>query len=304
MTPVSVHLPRRLRTFIASRPPATRLVVAACLDNEWTRAAPRDTERYWLLLPQWLDSRVRHPGPRTLNDILWAQYCLFAFVSMQDEVLDSESSSPNALFAAYEFLTEAERVLARHLIETRFWHFYRESLARTARGILTANAIQRGGPASIEPLLSSYAAQASIFKIGSAALCLPHRAGAVLRRCSRFADHLAIAGQLLDDLEDVRDDLADGRLNAAARFLVPEADPRTPDLEQRIARALVLGDTLTALLGRIRGHVRAAATAIAPLALPQADAYAEAIRADLDRVEASLNRGRVAAVFGPLLAAQ
>ena len=262
-----------------------------------------DTDRYWLLLPQWLGRLPRLGRPRAvINDILWAQYCLFEFVSMQDEVLDSQSSSPESLFAAYEFLAEAERVLALRVRGRQFWRYYRESLAQTARGILTAHGVQRGGPGPVEPLLSSYAAQASVLKVGIAAICLPAGARDVFRRCSRFADHLAIGGQLLDDLQDLHEDLANGRLNAAARLLVPDAGPDTPDIDSRIATAVVLGKTAVTLLQRIRGHARQAASAIAPLGLPQARLYFETIDADLDRVEASLNRSRIAAVFKPLLA--
>ena len=135
-----------------------------------------------------------------------------------------------------------------------------------------------------------------------AAICAAGGGRDVFRRCSRFADHLATGGQLLDDLEDLHEDLANGRLNASARLLVPDAGPDTPDIEARIATALVLGESAAALLQRIRGHARDAASAIAPLGLPQAHLYIETINADLDRVEASLNRSRVAAVFKPLLA--
>jgi hypothetical protein len=264
---------------------------------------PGDTDRYWLLLPLWLGRLPRLECPRAIiNDIVWAQYCLFEFVSMQDEVLDSQSSSSDSLFGAYEFLAEAEGVLARRIRGRGFWRYYRKSLAQTARGILTAHGIQQGGPGAIEPLLSSYAAQASVLKVGLAAMCVPAGARDVFRRCSRFADHLAIGGQLLDDLEDLHEDLANRRLNAAARLLVPDAGPDTPDVEGRIATAVVLGKTATAVLQRIRTHARHAALAIAPLGLPQARPYFDSINADLDRVEAALNRSRIAAVFKPLLA--
>ena len=296
-----------MRALVRSWPAATRVAAGGGARAGTRRArddaASRADEHYSLLLPSWLNARLGVHGRAAVEDIVWAQHCLFAFVRNQDDVFDGRPSSRGLVFLAHEFLAEAERAFARHLREGAFWRFYRAALTQTARAVLTVDGYQRGAPMAMAPLMTAYARQSAIFKVGTAAVCLPCGARDVFRRCSRFADHLAIAGQLLDDLEDLRDDLADGRLNAAARFLVPDAGPRMPDIEQRIARALVLGDRLAALLRRIRGHVRAAGTAIAPLALPQAHAYAEAIRADLARVEASLNRGRVAAVFGPLLAA-
>lgn len=301
MIRASVRLARRVGTFIGSRPEATRFVIVSSLGDDLQGEPSNDTERYWLLLPQWLGRLLQPRRRRAVNEILWGQYCLFAFVSMQDEVLDSQTSSPDVMFAAYEFLAEAERVFARQVSDKRFWGYYRESLARTARGILTANAIQRGGPGPIEPLLSSYAAQSGIFKLGSAAICLPCGARAVFQRVSRFADHLAIAGQLLDDLEDLREDLADGRLNAAGRLLVPDAGARSPDIDRRVAEALFAGESVAALLGRIRRHVRDASSALEPLAFPGARRYVSAIRADLVEAEAALHRARVAGVFGPIL---
>jgi hypothetical protein len=302
-TTVARALLRRTHAFARTWPAATRHTAAAATTPSSNSAATGNLGyQYWLLLPGWLAAHFRSRDPRTLRDIIWAQYCLFAFVRMQDDVLDRQTSSPRLLFVAHEFLVEAERTFAGHVRDQDFWRFYRESLLATSRGILAAHALQRQPGDRVEALIRSYVAIGAVFKVGAAAVCLPRDARAEMRAVGEFADQIAAADQLLDDLEDLREDLRDGRLNAAGRLLVGGGSPSDPRIGPAITRALAAEDRLPAVLARVHQHLSLARRAVEPLGLVAALRYVGRLERMVDAAERGRHRMLVRAVFGPLLA--
>ena len=218
---------------------------------------------------------------------------------MRDDVLDRQAAGSGLVFVADAFLVEAERAFAKHVRQDEFWAFFRHALEQTAHGILEVDALQRRGRGSLEPILTAYTRVSAILKVGSAAVCLPRDRHADFACVERFADHLAIAGQLVDDLEDVQEDLGDGRCNAAARVLVARVRPTDRIANGRIARAIVDGDRLRALLSLVEAHIAAARTALAPLRIAEAERFTRRIEQDMVRIRRELHRARVRAVFNP-----
>jgi hypothetical protein len=294
----ALALAARTRAFIRTWPAITRAAgtgwIDGCRDSRQARAS-----HYWLVLPRWLNRRLRVHEPGALDDIVWAQYCLFAFVRLQDDVLDRQVEQARLLFVAHEFLVEGERALARHVRDERVWRYFRAALRQTARGILEADALQRGPAGRTDRLVASYRRVSAVLKVGAAAVCLPCGADGALRRASLFADHLAVAGQLLDDLEDALDDLGQGRLNAAARILVPRGSPASRDIRRDVSRALMVRP-VGPLVARIRRNAGLARAAIAPLRLAGAAGYIRRIERELLHVERAVHRARVRAVFAAI----
>jgi hypothetical protein len=294
---------QRTHAFARTWPAATRGTAAAASTPSSTGDGVAALgHQHWLMLPGWLAAHFGSPRPPVLRDIVWAQYCLFAFVRMQDDVLDQQAASPRLLLVAHEFLVESERAFARHVRDRRFWQFYRESLLTTSRGILEADTLQRRPGDRVEALLRTYAAIGAIFKVGSAAVCLPRGAQAELDAVGQFADHIAAADQLLDDLEDLGEDLRDGRLNAAARLLIEGGSPSDARVSAAITRALTAGDRLPAVLARVRRHLASAREAIEPIGLVAALRHVRRLERMVDAAERGRHRMLVRAVFGPLLA--
>jgi hypothetical protein len=290
---------RRTRAFVRSTPAATRAAANAYLRNQGNgRRASARIEPYWLFLPRWLAQRFGAPRTRVVDDFVWGQYCLFACVRMRDDVLDRQAANPRLVFAADGFLVEAQRTFARHVQSEDFWAFFRQAVEQTAHGILEADALQRRTNGSLNPLCAAYTRVSAIFKVGAAAICLPANRRAAFARVERFADHLAVAGQLLDDLEDLDEDLADGRCNAAARILAPGVDPADATGSGRLAYAVVAGSRLKALLDRVDRRIRMARAAIAPIRMRDADAYLVQVARELADIRLKLHRARVRAVFG------
>jgi hypothetical protein len=298
------YLLRRTRDVMRSWPAATRTIAADYFRSAHPGAAVTERDdRYWLLLPRWLLHRQGNRDPDLLHDILWGQYCLFASVRIQDDVLDRQASSARLLFVATEFQIEAERAFARLVEDEPFWSYFREARIQTARGILRADALQRGPAAPVQPLLRAYARVSALLKVGAAAVCLPRGDDDDFARVERFADHVAIAGQLVDDLEDIEDDLADGRVNAAARMMVPSAAPGDPHVRRKVVDMLLGGDGVERILKFVGGHYEKASATLAPLAIPEAVPHFRQAQRNLSNLAAGLHRARVDAVFRPLLRA-
>ena len=280
-------------------PPATRAAGRAYFlsNGDRTNRSRSADHHYWLHLPRWLLARAGSRDPTLLDDILWGQYCLFLFIRIQDDVLDRQAPSARLLFVANEFLLEAERTFARTVGHRAFSEYFRGTIADSSRAILAADALQRRRVASVAALTATYRRVSAVFKAGSAAVCLAHDDPAALAHVERFADDLAVAGQLIDDLEDMEADLDDGRLNAAARLLAPDASPQERGAREILRRAVINGQRLPRLFALIKDRLRSARAAIAPVDLPDAGPYLDRIDGEVDALQRAVHHARVRAVF-------
>jgi hypothetical protein len=259
-------------------------------------------ERFWSLLPRWLfdDPRFAPTGRdrrRLLNDILWAQYCLFLFVRIHDDLFDGQARSPSLLFVADQLLVESETTFAKHFPDAAFWRLFRQSLNTTLQGILKVDALQQHPSSMNGRALRLYADVSAIFKVGAAAVCVGSGRMGEFRLLSRFSDEIAIVEQILDDLLDVEEDLARARYNFAANELLAGAPADADRRAERLARTVLLGDGVGVLLKRVRKHLDRADAAIAPLRLAPAAAYVDTFRRGVDGFGQHVHQARVAHVF-------
>ena len=259
-------------------------------------------ERFWSLFPRWLldDPRfapARGDRRRLLNDILWAQYCLFLFVRMHDDLFDGQAQSPSLLFVADQLLIECETTLARHFPDMPFWRLFRNSLNTTLQGILKVDALQQRPGAMNRRSLTLYADVSAIFKVGAGAVCVGSSRLREFTQLSRFADEIAIAEQILDDLFDVDEDLARARYNFAANDLLAGDAAKVDGRAERLARKVLFGDGVGSLLDTVREHLDRADAAIAPLHLAPAVAYVDSFRRGVGEFGRQVHYARVAHVF-------
>jgi hypothetical protein len=237
-----------------------------------------------------------------VRDVLWAQFCLFLFVRIQDDLFDGQATDKRLIYAADQFLIEAERTFGRYFARSSpFWSLFHQALESSTRAILRVDQLQQepcGRPAQ---LLEAYAQVAAIFKVGTAAVCLKMRRGRDLVALSRFADEMAMAGQILDDLEDVEEDLRRRRFNYVAKRLLDGGRADPTQAVERVAREIVLGDGARRVLGEAARHTQRAAAALERLDCPAASAQVESSLRALARLGRTLHRRSIELVLGPLM---
>ncbi len=301
MPDLAGRLDRRLRKHLREWP---RPMVAV-FNSYWHRpAAARRRrpsrgggERSWTLVPRWVWAAWALDGDRAvLDDILWAQYCLFLFVRIHDDLLDGQATDPALLLLADDLLVESELVFTARVPAARFRILLHEYLRTTLRAIVEVDVRERSAGRMTVANADLYAQVGAIFKAGTAAACLACGRGAMLRSLGRFLDHLAIASQIFDDLFDVQEDLDRGRFNVAANALgVARAGRRTAPA--RLARAVLVDDAVGRLLETADDHLDRAGAAIAPASLPRAARSVRDLRRELTRLQHALYHARVKAIF-------
>jgi hypothetical protein len=283
------HIRPVLERFISRQPADIREFL-------WTyhRDLDRKFRRYskkpypWLLMPSWrilpsmLAQRLRSEGasgklPRGfLRDVRWGQYCLYLCFRYQDDLFDDESDSRVAVFAADICLAEAGRVFTLHFPgDPWFWKAYHEGLRITAGSIVEVDRLQQKPGVRLEALLEGYARVAEVLKVGTAAVCSKMGREDLYPLLSRFCDEMAKAGQIVDDLRDLEEDLERGRHNCVAAIV----SSRSKSGRAKAGGAHPLLDGLLFLSARetalqmARDHIERAARAVEGLSLPGMKAY-------------------------------
>ena len=293
----------RLRRYLDGKPAVLRRALTRGLLQapSGTRAHRSDVGLpFWLLAPAWyLEGRNDRA---CLNDILFAQCCLFLTVRLHDDLIDGQTHGSWLILAGDDLLIEAQDQLARHVEDAAYWSLFRRAARKTLHGIAEVDRLQTqpsGMPASSRRL---YASVAAILSVG---------VGAVFARTGRLAEYpmferlfadLAIASQLLDDLEDVEEDAARGRLNVAATTLIGSRRlaSRCRDASVRrtiLARKMLLDGRAAAVIDMARGHAqRAARTASVMKFSPGVD-YATRMAEQCASVGDAAHRVRVDLLF-------
>ena len=134
---------RRTRAFVRSTPAATRAAANGYLRNRGNgRRASARTEPYWLFLPRWLAGKFDAPRPRVVDDFVWGQYCLFAYVRMRDDVRAKLNAEVNRALASPEIKDKfpAQGLLLTPGSVDDFVKFQRDDMAQ-AQKIITEGKI-------------------------------------------------------------------------------------------------------------------------------------------------------------------
>jgi hypothetical protein len=292
-----------------------------CAPQEWVRAVPAAGalfgRPYWALLPEWLDGYLRRgadtPDRGFLDDILWAQYCLFMFIRLQDRVFDRHSGGRPLVYIADQYLLESERQFAVHFSAAgAFWEMYRSCLRETTLGILRAETLRRREGAGSAGILSASRNVNAIFRVGAWAVCsagggLP-QFNAVEEACGHFAE----ASRILDDFTDLAEDLKAGRANYVALKIMESLRMPWPSRigsADAIAEKLLTSPSAGEILAEAKEEFTKAFSAISFLgsagAAAHQRAWLEGTDAIMRRTErrrfALLLAGRASVDFSPIL---
>jgi hypothetical protein len=284
-----LSIPARIESISVSWPPPIRAELRQYIgrfyrESKNTRLSLRteQCQPYWFLLPTWLAERYNRKKANTisagtLKDILWAQYCVFLSMRIKDDLFDGQGITSLLFFAADQFLAESCDIFLRILRNSKpFWNIYNGSIRQSVQGFWEVDAMERRRQANLRQLRAGHAAVASIFKIGAAAVCHKADRRREFTIVGAAMDEMAIAGQILDDFQDMNEDLERGKFNYAVRYMLGSSaravmDPtKAADL---IADRLMRPDHDFQLFDEIIGYVQEAQRILRPLRLADSDRY-------------------------------
>jgi hypothetical protein len=263
----------------------------------------------WLLITQWLNQRLECGQDlihqcSLLSDAIFAQACLGLLVRIHDDRADGAADDPILPVVAHQLHIEAERALARHLSgDAAFWEYFRGALEETAWNAVRVAEWQRNPRTDPKKLQRGYAAQAAILSVGSAAVC--HAAGRtdLLPEVRRFGAAMTVAGQVLDDVRDLGEDLAQGKVNLAANLLLRAAERAGVPAEltvETLAESAVRSGGFQDILNLVARQLIRAKAAVRRLELPEAVALVERYQAWPAAMRERIHRRRVDAFFSLL----
>ncbi|MFQ5525922.1 MAG: hypothetical protein ACE5GX_06625, partial [Thermoanaerobaculia bacterium] len=220
---MSSRLDHRLRDFLGrSGQDETSCLAGRLLPTLFSETAESpDRAFYWLQIPRWLGQSfgfgTSTAERRLLDDLLWMQICIFGLFRAQDDLVDGEVDDRLLPVEANRLLLEACTCAARHFdAGSPFWIVFQNAIDRTSRAIIRLDKLQRTPDRIPHCELGLYEDLSACLQLASAGVAFASGRERDWRTAVRPAmDRLATAAQILDDLDDLRDDLGDGRINYA-----------------------------------------------------------------------------------------
>ncbi len=257
----------------------------------------RYDQPYWILLPFWLAEHYRRCRMAAafergfLNDILWGQYCMFAFIRLQDDLFDGQTDRTSLIYASDMFLVESERIFSKYFPKVSpFWCMYRNCIRGTLLSIVLGDTMERTPASNPGKLLEAHGATAAICGVASAAVCF--RAGDIgtIKRVSRYSSEMMKAGAILDDLQDMEEDIGRAHFNYATTFFVRNVRTGTRRTSVAHGPAGLRRDGLSRLFREVHYHLDRAEIAMQCFAVPAAVGYLHSYRASVVTAETRLRR--------------
>jgi len=249
---------------------------------------------YWVALPCLAVGTIRTAeharARRFLADVTWGQYCLYLAIRIADDLCDGDMPAGPAIWVAQHLFGEAVRAFQASVRAPRFWPLFHTAVADTLDAIVQVDRLQRRPGRLSASRATLHARVSSVLKVGVAAVGLTYRTAGETAALLACADHLAIAGQIVDDLTDVDEDLERGRYNLVANLLRRGRDRMSPRV---LVRAAVSGDGLDQVIGLLDRHVQRAAATVRAVNLPAVQAHVARVTIETTQLAEAIHRTRV-----------
>jgi hypothetical protein len=222
-----------LQEFVNSLPPEASAELRAYLGSvpvkppsRLPRMSQLHAQPHWISFPVALvNHRQRNIKasaiPSTLiHDILSSQYFIYLAVRLRDDLLDGQATGRTLTEVSHSLEQTAGEILKRwYEPSSEFWTLFRRYMGDTAKGISEVGRLQRRIVRDPGRMPDGYARTSSIFKLGSAAVCVSTGRVRLMGSLEMAFDHLAIGGQIIDDVKDIVEDIERGRYNYAVQML-------------------------------------------------------------------------------------
>jgi hypothetical protein len=219
----------RLEVFINTLP----LSMSNAFDNyysevEWKKSSKTKNPNipFWILLPYALseyyakkdnsDEKERN----IINEIIWAQFCIFLFIRIKDDVLDAGTDIYLSLIAD-QFLIESEKSFYKYFQKSKtFWSLYHMMLRESTIAMYQKEKFQKDIYSATNDIKNCIIEEGAILNLGIAAVCCRFGKRRDFSKLRNITSHLTVASQLIDDLIDVEEDLNIGNYNYVLRRLI------------------------------------------------------------------------------------
>lgn len=293
---------QRLYEFLGQLPEHSRELLADSLlpaghGSSAVNPASRN-DFYWLLFPEWLAAK----DEQRLRDVLWAQYCLYCLLRVQDDVVDGDAKSLHLAVAGNLLASEATRALAPHFdAASPLWEYLRRAVDTTSTALIEIDRRQLVPERNGLDDLPLYAKLSRCLTVATYAVLLADGRDREWPLVARVLDQLAVAGQLLDDFHDLEQDLTAGCYNFAAWHLTRPVFARSAEAVQAIvASNLATSGRLAEMLAHARRPIIEAEKLLESQPDSRFTDYVARFRRTVDAIEESFGERRQQLLHGPL----
>lgn len=264
---------------------------------------------YWMLLPAWLWDHHREDkavliSSDALIDLSHAQVCVFLFTRIHDDLADGTIQDALLPAVAQQFLIDGERISARYLgRDERFWTFYRDALQETSWNAIWLAQWQRVPSTDWRKIRKGYEDEGAVLNVASAAVCHLQQRVEDLKMVRQFGAAMTVAGQVLDDLRDLGEDLAQGKVNLAANLMLRAAERAGVPVEltvDSLVESAVRSGGFTDILNLVARQLARAKSAARRLELPEAVALVERYQGWPRSMKEEIHHRRADALFSSL----
>lgn len=264
---------------------------------------------FWLLLPIWFGKQhcecdKPYISKDTLAEVLLAQFFIYLFVRIHDDLADRKSHGPILPAVAQQFLIEGDRILARYLgRDEGFWSFYRDALQKTSWNAIWLADWQKLPSTDWRKIKKGYEDEGAILNVASAAVCHLQQRVEDMKIVRQFGAAMTVAGQVLDDLRDLGEDLAQGKINLAANLMLRAAERAGVPVEltaDSLVESAVRSGGFADILDLVARQLARAKAAARRLELPEAVALVERYQKWPKAMKEEIHHRRADALFASI----
>jgi hypothetical protein len=262
---------------------------------------------YWISLPCWLHYKWKADNSLSahysLEDLLWAQFCVYLSIKIDDDELDGQTNITSSGSISKLLLTEAETTLSIYFTSnSNFWKYFYDYLNKTNSAINRINELQHNWSLETDQLNKEYYLLSPVLKIGTLAVFTINNRQNEFEYADNYLDEMSTGGQILDDLLDYEEDLLSGKLNYAARILLNDCSLNLSieKLNEKIIESLIRTNKYKVVLDLVRSHYNKAHSAAKIFQLVKEDKYHFVELMRLKKYEIKIHHERVRSVLGKI----
>jgi hypothetical protein len=260
---------------------------------------------YWASFPCWLHFKWKRDNSLgadySLEDFLWAQFCVYLSIKISDDELDGQTGIASSGSLSKLLLKESELTLSNYFVKnTNFWKAFYDCIDETNSAIKRINELQFNWSCETDLLGKEYYLLSSVLKIGTLALFTVNNKQNEYDHAAEYLDEMSTGGQILDDLYDYKEDLLAGKLNYAARILLDDSQLNFPkeSVIEKITESIIRTNRYKEVLNLVRAHYNIAHESAKRFGLGREDKYHNTEMSCLMKYEDKIHHDRVLSVLG------